>query len=364
MKPDRSLVLAIAFGLALSRFTAVHAEPAPPVVLTAPVNAELQAPTRSLQGTVVAAREAQLASRIEGRVAWIAPLGSEVKRGDVIARLDDAEARLLLTREQARLRRLEAERDLAQRQAARMSALADVIPAAQRDEAQARAEVLGAQLAEAHVAVELARLALAETTIEAPFAGTVAAELKQPGEQVALGAPVLTLTDTAAVELELAVPVEIAAQAKVGHALAVDGNAGGYTAQVRAIVPAAAQTRQLRARLALPPELAPAVGSALTVAWPVAVPAPALTVPMDALVRRTDGVHVMRIEDGVARRLPVTLGARSGNRVGVIGALAAGDEVVIRGGERLADGARVTVGSAEVLAGTLPGVAGPAGAGS
>lgn len=342
---------ALALALVFASNAHAQAPEAPPaIVIAAAVSAELQAPTRALQGTVVAAREAQLSARLEGRVEWIAALGSDVAKGEVVARLDDAQARLALARERARLQRLTAERDLAQRQVARLQAMADAVPAAQRDEAQARAEVLAAQLAEARVAVQMAQLELAETSVEAPFAGTVSAELRQPGEQAGSGTPLLTLTDTAAVELELAVPVELAAHAKVGSEVAVASPAGEVRARVRAIVPAAAQTRQLRVRLALPGQATALVGAALTAAWPAAAPAAALTVPMDALVRRNDGVHVLRIDDGVARKVAVEVGTRSGDRVAVVGQLGPGDQVIVRGGERIADGAKVQVSTPEALA--------------
>lgn len=329
-----------------------HAQaPEAPVVVTAPVHAELLAPTRSLQGTVVAARQAELAARVEARVAWVAPLGSAVQAGEVVARLEDAQARLAVERERARLQRLEAERALAGRQLARLAAMADAVPAAQRDEAQARAEVLAAQLNEARVALKSAQLQLEEATIEAPFAGTVVAELKQPGEQANPGEGLVQLTDTASVELELAVPVDLAGHAKVGQPIAVDGIPANPGALIRAMVPAPAQTRQVRVRIALPQGHAAQVGAALAAQWPAAAAAPALTVPMDALVRRQDGVHLLRVDAGVVRRIPVELGSRAGSRVAVIGPVGPGDEVVVRGGERLADGARVSVSSAEALAG-------------
>jgi RND family efflux transporter MFP subunit len=342
----------LATFIALAPFSAPAdtAEPPPPVVFTAPVSAELLAPTRSLQGTVVAAREAELASRMEARVAWVAALGTQAKKGEVVARLEDAQARLAVARERARLERLQAERALAGRQLQRLQAMADAVPAAQRDEAQARGEVLGAQLAEARVALQLAQLQLDETTLEAPFAGTVVAELKQPGEQVLVGAPLLRLTDTERVELELAVPVELAGHAKVGAAVVVDGLAGSGVATIRAIVPGAAQTRQLRVRIALPGTAPAPVGAALAAQWPSAAAATALTVPMDALVRRSDGVHLLRVDRGVVRQIAVEVGNRAGDRVAVIGQIGPGDDVVVRGGERLTDGARVSVGTAPASA--------------
>jgi HlyD family secretion protein len=69
--------------------------------------------------------------------------------------------------------------------------------AAAGDLAVAQAEV---QRAEA--AVQLAQVALAETELKAPFAGTVAALAVNPGEFVAAGAPLVTLADLGTLEVE------------------------------------------------------------------------------------------------------------------------------------------------------------------
>jgi multidrug efflux pump subunit AcrA (membrane-fusion protein) len=66
-------------------------------------------------------------------------------------------------------------------------------------------------------------------------------------------------------------------------------------------------------------------------------------IPRDALVLRADRISVFVInEEKVARRVDVELGAAEGGFIEVIGDIAPGDDVVIRGGERLGDGQTVT----------------------
>lgn len=332
------------------------AQMAKPTVITAPVTESPLAATRALQGTVVPADEAALATRLSGRLKQVANLGTKVKLGDVVARLDDAQAALAVQREQARLARLRAERDLADRQVQRLQSLSDAIPLAQRDEARARADVLNAQLAEAEVALRLAELDLAETTIRAPFAGVVSAQLKHAGEQAAAGEAIVQLTNTERLELDLAVPVDLAAWAKPGDALLVGEGDAAQPAAVRALVPGPAQSRQLHARLKLDRMFRDPIGAALSVRWPSAKAQVALTVPADAIVRRPEGTHLVRIQSGKAERVPVTLSAEAGLRVAVIGAVKPGDQVVVRGAERLQDGAEVQVLEATQVA-TRAGVA-------
>lgn len=311
---------------------------------------EALAPTRLLQGTVVPAQEAELAARVAGRIEWLAPIGSTVQAGEVLVRLDDAAAALAVAAAVAREERLRAEHTLAQAQMARLSAIPDAVPMAQREEAQARQAVLAAQLKEATVAVRAARLAQSEAQLKAPFSGTVTAELMSVGEEAQAGAPLLRLSTLDRVELELAVPVELAGAIGSGATLTVQGEAlAAPLAQLRALVPGDPGTRQLRARLRLRGAgAAPMVGSALSAAWPTAQPVPGITVPHDALVQRSDGVRVFRIEGDRARAVSVIPGTRAGDRVAVEGLLMPGDRVVVRGAEGLRDGDAVTVQEASV----------------
>lgn len=355
MKLHSTLIAASVAGLLLT--ATLSAQNIKPAVVTAPVMAESLAATRPLQGTVVPTEEARLATRRGGRIASLSRLGARVGKGDVVARLDSSVEQLVVSREEARLTRLIAERDLADRQVARMNTLTDAIPAAQRDEALARYEVLSAQVEEARVAVRMAELDLSEMIVRAPFAGVVSAELKQTGEQAVAGEALVQLTNTERVEVELSVPVEIAHLARPGDRLGVTASQGDGLAPLRALVPGPAQSRQLRARLALDAHLRDPIGAALKVRWPSAKATATLTVPADAIVRRAEGIHLIRVADGIAHRVPVTLGVQDGQRIAVTGVLKEGDQVVIRGAERLEDGTAVQVTEPEQLAARLPGTA-------
>jgi len=70
----------------------------------------------------------------------------------------------------------------------------------------------------------------------------------------------------------------------------------------------------------------------------------AITVPRDALVIRQNHPYVLRVTGaGTVEELDVTPGAGIADVVEVSGPLAAGDRLVIRGGERLTAGQPVRV---------------------
>jgi multidrug efflux pump subunit AcrA (membrane-fusion protein) len=77
---------------------------------------------------------------------------------------------------------------------------------------------------------------------------------------------------------------------------------------------------------------------------PAARQAAGLLVPRDAVIVRADGAHVFRVgKDSLAERVSVRVGSGDKERVDVTGPLAAGDRVIVRGGERLRPGQQVKV---------------------
>ena len=86
------------------------------------------------------------------------------------------------------------------------------------------------------------------------------------------------------------------------------------------------------------------VGSAVEVSVPESAGSEGLAVHRDALLLRAGQRYVYRIgDDGKAERVDVEVGLAVGDQVQISGPLQAGDLVVVRGGERLANGMTVQV---------------------
>jgi multidrug efflux pump subunit AcrA (membrane-fusion protein) len=112
--------------------------------------------------------------------------------------------------------------------------------------------------------------------------------------------------------------------------------------EVRAILPVEnTATRTRSVRFAAPGMGAianTAVGQSVTVRIPVGAARDVLSVPKDALVQARGGWSVFVADEGKAQPRTVEIGVALGNQYEVLSGLAEGDQVVVRGNERLRPG--------------------------
>ena len=348
--------LALLVPLLATRTEAQQAKaPEPPatVVEVAQANIARIAPRHWAPGSVVSRDDAKLATSAAGRLVHVAEVGTRLKAGDQVAKLEDEAIRLRLEDARTEVARITAQRELAERQRERLEKLATTnsIAANQLDEARAQVVQLAAQLRQAEVRVRSAQYDLEQTEVHAPFPGIVSERLATRGEYVSAGAAIAHLVDTTNLEAKVQAPLALAALVKPDMKLPVRIGDREFRAAVRAVVPVGEErSRQFELRLALN-DNPPMVGSAIEVALPEREVAETLAVPRDALIVREDGSYVMRIKaDNTAERVEVKAGASDGELTAVTGALTAGDNVVVRGAERLSAGQKVRIAERAAVA--------------
>ena len=203
-------------------------------------------------------------------------------------------------------------------------------------------------MASAKVGLERAQFLLARTQINSPFTGRVVRRGVQVGEFANPGTEIARIVDIDSLEVRSQASASLVANLKAGDAIDITLGSETVRGMVRTIVPVGDEiSRTLEMRVSLPPATGWCVGAPVRVTVPAAEPRLALTAPRDALHIRTDRIDVYRItDDNRAQRIPVTLGVAQGNNIEIIGDLAPGDRLVIRGGERLSDGQPVDVSEA------------------
>ncbi len=297
-------------------------------------------------GTVVSRSDARLSAEVEGRLTSVADVGTVVGPGDVVAKIEDTQLRLQITeleaqvsRAQARLRFLESEEKRFERLA--QSNLAAVT---QLEQTQSDRDVARGDLDVARARLEQAADQLARTSIRAPFGGVVVERLMTPGERAVEGGNVVRLVDQQNLEVVARAPLEYFAFVERGQLLDVSAGGESALAGVRTVVAVGDEnTHQFELRLDLDGNPFP-VGQTLRVAIPTSDRRPALTVPRDALVLRPEGQSIFVVDaDNQARQVSVTVGVGQGDDIEVLGEVAEGDRVVIRGNERLRTGQAVDI---------------------
>ena len=357
----RRLVLAtaVAAGCAAVAFARADADPAPAAVVAPqppPVRVEVAqavavrfAPLHWSPGSVASREDARIAAETGGRVDHVAEVGTTLAAGDVLARIDTAPLRLRERQSEADLARLRAQLDFSRRQETRYAALVrdGGISGSQLDQVSAERRMREQDVAAAQVALEQARLALRQATVRTPFAGVVVERSVQLGEFLVVGAPVARVVNPDALEVRSRAPVALAATLRAGAPVSVRADGAGTTLPLATVVPVGDEaSRQLELRIGLDPALAAArgwvVGAAVQVGVPSDAPRASVAVPRDALLLRGDGTFVVRVAgDGTSERIAVVTGTSEGELIEVEGGIAAGDRLVIRGGERLLPGQRV-----------------------
>ncbi len=163
--------------------------------------------------------------------------------------------------------------------------------------------------------VQLARNALKDAVATAPLAGIVAKRHVQPGEKVAVEAPLVTVVDLRDLEVQALVPAIDVPELRIGMPvdLAVDGfGERRFTGRVERINPATEPgTRALIVYVSLPnPDAALKSGMFSTGRIELAASAPAPTLPATAVRTEAGQSFVWVIDKGKLSRRLVTLGRR------------------------------------------------------
>lgn len=304
------------------------------------------APVTMVPGTVVSRRDARLAAEVEGRLTTVAEVGSVVAEGDPVAIVEDTALRLQNAELQAQVTRAEANLRFLVGEEQRYTRLAESNLAAltQLEQTRSDRDVARGDLEVAQARLEQNEHQLARTAIRAPFGGVVVERLMMPGERVTDGGAVVRLVNQQDLEVIARAPLDYFAFVRQGQVLDLRAGERSAFGRVRTVVAVGDEnTHQFELRLDIEVELFP-VGQTVRVSIPTSDSREVLTVPRDALVLRPEGQSVFVVDgNDQARQVSVTVGVGHGNDIEVLGDIAPGDRVVIRGNERLQPGQAVDI---------------------
>lgn len=307
------------------------------------------APTVQVSGTVVSRQEAEIPAEIAGKLIWVAEVGTLLKRGDVLARLDDSLYQLQVLEQEAALKREQAQIKYLDSELKRLIELgkAEFATQSQIDKTQIDLDVAASELKVAEAKLTLATETLSRYKIKAPYDGVVLDRKRREGEWVANGNAVVSFANPASLEVRAQVTGASIAYLKTGSELQVQRDEQSVPVKIASIVPVGDSRSLLyEVRIAIT-GAGWRAGQTVRIAVPTGEPKRVLAVPRDALVLRRTGITVFRIVDkNTAEKVAVTTGIASGALIEVAGNLAVGDKVVVRGNERLRPGQEVAINGA------------------
>jgi len=313
-------------------------------------------------GTVRAAQTSQLASLTMGNIVELRVReGDRVKRGEVLAIIDDAQAQAAVDRATAgesaaqhEAAASDSELTLAQSTLARYQTLYDrkSVSPQEFDEIRARyqaalahRDLTRAGQAQAKAALAHAHTSLAYTRIVAPFDGVITEKKADPGMLASPGLPVFTIEGLGHYRLEAAINENDLRYVRMGQQVAVLVDALGNAQQkgkVVQILPAAdSSSRSFLVKIELPADTRLRSGLFGRSQFSRGNRS-ALLVPQGAIVERgqLQGVYVLD-QNRIASLRYVTLGTTAGSVVEVLAGLQEGERLVAKPGQLDLNGKRI-----------------------
>ena len=335
-------------------------------------------------GYVVARTRAAVSARLAGRLAELrVSEGSEVRKGEVIARLESADYQAQVTQAEADLAtshadvtEAEALRDQLVREARRVADIRSERPdlmseqeveAAQSaaSQAEARARAATSRVAAAEAELRYAQATLEHTLIRAPFNGTVLRKEAEVGEVVAPSVgggltrgAVVTMADLQSLEVEVDVNEAYIARVEKAQPAVITLDAypdTTFRGRVRQVVPTADRQRATvqvkvtildRDRRILPEmgarvDFLEAASPGAAAASPAA---PRLRIPAAAVQEREGRSVVWLVRQGRLESHPVEAGPVSGGFREVRSGLLGGEQLLVGGVDSPREGMRVSTG--------------------
>jgi len=325
--------------------------PPPSPVQVALVKTKTVSSQISLVGTTEAISKSTVASEISGLVEYF-PIkeGDYVKKGDLLVNLKETEVRFRLKGAVAAKKRIQANLQNAEKELNRVSKLKETnsIAEKQYDTAFYTYRALSQELLQNEAEIDLLNYEIQQLKVLAPFSGFVAKEHTQIGEWINKGGPVVTLLDLDNIRITVDVPerysVLLAPRNSVNVSIKSVSN-HIFSGKIYSVLPQGnpdSRTFPVRIHLANPDHKIKS-GMEAMVTFNLATEIKALLVPKDAVVTSGDNRLVFMVNDGKAISVPVKINGYYDGDVAVEGNLKPGDQVVIRGNERLRPGQPVVV---------------------
>lgn len=316
----RSLFIVLFPAVALAQ------APAPKLKIVRAVEAQSTA-KETITGSLFASRTLPLGFEVGGRlVTSKVTKGEVVKAGQLLGALDQEIVDAQVAQAEAAVLAAEASAGLAADVAGRTEKLrtGGSVSDVQSKQTDMQARATQAQLLQAKAGLAQAKAAKRRHAISAPSGGTIIDAPDQVGTMVGPGMPVYILQTLDPLILKATIPENVRANVKAGlkvHVESVGAPVATDDATVKVVIPSAdPATRRIPIEITVPNPGNRFVANSLARATlPIGQSRLSYVIPASAL-GSAGGEHVFAIENGVLKRVPVTVVTRSPTEVTVTAA--------------------------------------------
>jgi RND family efflux transporter MFP subunit len=188
----------------------------------------------AVTGTLDAREQVAVAAKSSGTIKVLnVDENSRVKKGDVLFRLDSADAQLMRKQAATQLSGAKLQLKTAQREYDRISGLVaqNAMPAAQLDQLEAQVEGAKVQITVAQNSIAMANKQIADATVRSPLSGVVIKKLLSVGEYATMmpPSPVVIIQDQSALEVKFHLPERSLSELEQGDPVTVTVASLGIT---------------------------------------------------------------------------------------------------------------------------------------
>lgn len=275
-------------------------------------------------GTLKPDEEVDLSFETSGKIVQINfTEGTRVKKGDLLAKINDMPL-------QAQLEKLQAQLKMAEAKEFRQRSLLnkDAISQESYDQVQTDVQTIKAD-------INLIKANISQTELRAPFDGTIGLRYVSEGSFTTMSTKIAKLIKISPIKIEFSISEKYASEIKIGYPITfkIVGNDQVFTASVYAIDPKIdLDTRTVLLRALYQnknEELRP--GTFTEVALELSKIDNAIAIPTEALIPQMDGETVFIYKKGKAQTIKVNTGLRTESQIQITNGLKFGDTLITSG---------------------------------
>ncbi|HUH73494.1 MAG TPA: efflux RND transporter periplasmic adaptor subunit [Chitinophagales bacterium] len=287
-------------------------------------------------GSLIANEIIDISSEVAGKIVYLnIPEGQIINKGQLIARVNDADL-------QAQLKKLQVQLSISKSKEDRAKKLLDIngLSVEEYEDALNSHNILKAE-------IEYTKALLAKTEIKAPFTGKLGFKMVSDGSFVNTSTVISTLQQINPIKIEFSIPEKYTQEVKVGNTISfqVDGLNETFTAKVYALQPNIdinSRSVVMRAKANNTSSILKP-GAFARINLSLGVDEQAIMVPTQAIIPVLKGQEILIAKNGIVKVQPVTLGFRGDKKVQVVEGLNVGDTILTTALMSLRDGSPVIV---------------------